>query len=223
MPKTQQSKLLRILENGQFRRVGGRKTRNVDVRIICASNRHLWDAVRDGHFREDLYYRIACLTVRLPSLRERIDDIEVLSRSLLEPVNEAMQKRFYLTDDAIARLKAYEFPGNIRELRNILFVAVTHNRQAEITGAKINQVIEQLTHGRHRQPADSNRGPQEAAVQAPTDRDSGGSAITSLEENEARHIAGLLERFDGNRRKVAESLAISERTLYRKLKKYALS
>lgn len=225
MPKAQQSKLLRILETGQFRRVGGRNTRKVDVRIICATNRHLWDAVREGHFREDLYYRIACLTVRLPSLRERIDDIEVLSRSLLDPVCQTMQRRFYLASDAIARLKAYDFPGNIRELRNILFVAVTHSKRAEISAEKIDQVIEQLTRGRSRQPGDQVRGPEEppAAVTRTPAEPEGREPIASLEANEARHISSLLARYGGNRRQVAQSLGISERTLYRKLKKYSLS
>ena len=83
LPLSQQAKLLRVLENGQYRRVGGRGDRKADVRIICATNRHLWDHVKAGRFREDLYYRIACLAVRLPPLRERIDDIRLLAPSLL--------------------------------------------------------------------------------------------------------------------------------------------
>jgi len=223
MPMAQQSKLLRILETGQFRRVGGRNTREVDVRIICASNRHLWDAVREGHFREDLYYRIACLTVRMPSLRERIDDIAVLSQSLLEPVGQTMQRHLSLSDDAIARLKAYNFPGNIRELRNILFVAATHSKQDEIDGAVVDQVIDQLTRGRATLSASGHTEADAVAGHpAPSSREDG-SSVVSLQGNEARHIASLLKRFGGNRRQVAQSLGISERTLYRKLRKYSLS
>ena len=94
LPMNQQAKLLRVLETGQYRRVGGRGTRKVDVRVICATNRHLWEAVQATSFREDLYYRIACLTVRLPSLRERLEDIPMLANSLLEPVSHTMRRRF---------------------------------------------------------------------------------------------------------------------------------
>ena len=106
LPLSQQAKLLRVLEDGQYRRVGGRGNRKADVRIICATNRHLWDHVKVGRFREDLYYRIACLAVRLPPLRERLDDIPMLAASLMEPISES--------------------------LRNILFIAATHSKQGEI-------------------------------------------------------------------------------------------
>ncbi len=225
MPMAQQSKLLRILETGQFRRVGGRSTREVDVRIICASNRHLWDAVRDGQFREDLYYRIACLTVRMPSLRERLDDIGVLANTLLIPVGQTMQRQLSLSEDAIQRLRAYDFPGNIRELKNILFVAATHSRQDELGGEVVNRVIEQLTRGRARHnpagPMAGSHGLQEQPDVASSGVES--PQVVSLQGNEARHIAELLKQFDGNRRRIAQSLGISERTLYRKLRKYSLS
>jgi two-component system response regulator AtoC len=225
MPKAQQSKLLRILESGQFRRVGGRNTRKVNVRIICATNRHLWDAVREGQFREDLYYRIACMSVRLPTLRERIDDIPLLARNLLEPVSRTMQRQLCLSEDAIHRLKDYDFPGNVRELRNILFVTATHSTSDEINGELVDQVIGQLQrshrdHDRDVAPAAAQIAP---AVDDSPVPDASASPEASLQEIEARHIAELLHRHDGNRREVAEALGVSERTLYRKLKKYGLS
>ena len=225
MPRPQQSKLLRILESGQFRRVGGRNTRKVNVRIICATNRHLWDAVRDGLFREDLYYRIACMSVRLPTLRERIEDIPLLARNLLEPVSQTMHRKFSLSEGALERLKEYDFPGNVRELRNILFVTATQSTDDEISGDLVEQIVGQLKQGHHHEhDAVSSHSavyvvPQTVASTAP------GAAPppqASLQEMEAQHIADLLNTHSGNRRLVADALGISERTLYRKLKKFGL-
>ncbi len=97
LPATQQAKLLRVLETGKFRRVGGRGTRKTDIRLICASNVHLWEAVQAGRFREDLYYRIACLTIRLPSLRERMEDIQVLANTLLHADLQLAETRYALS------------------------------------------------------------------------------------------------------------------------------
>ena len=226
LPMNQQAKLLRILETGQYRRVGGRGNRKVDVRVICASNRHLWEAVQAASFREDLYYRIACLTVRLPNLRERLDDIPVLANSLLEPVNLTMKRRFTLAPDALDRLKTYHYPGNIRELRNILYVAATHSTDETIHAGVIDTVIGQMARNQASTklsadesttppaPAESTDGSMQARV--------GGNGSRSLPDVEARHIRELLDHYAGNRRRVAEDLGISERTLYRKLKKYNL-
>jgi DNA-binding NtrC family response regulator len=218
LPLSQQAKLLRALESGQYRRVGGRKSRKVDVRVICATNRHLWESVSAGEFREDLYYRIACLSVRLPSLRERLDDIEVLAPDLLGPVGQTMNQRFTLTPAAIERLKSYDYPGNVRELRNILFIAATHSNAGEIDDAVIELVLRQLSHGRE------NQGRVAPAVDPPVATATPPPASTGngLQAVEAQHIAELLQQHNGNRREVAAALGVSERTLYRKLKRYHL-
>ena len=227
LPMNQQAKLLRILETGQYRRVGGRGNRKVDVRVICATNRHLWEAVQAASFREDLYYRIACLTVRLPNLRERLEDIPVLANSLLEPVNLTMRRRYVLAPEALDRLKTYHYPGNIRELRNILYVAATHSSDETINAGVIDTVIGQMARNQAspKPSADESATPP-APAESPvgplqTQMNSNGSS--SLIDVEARHIRELLDRYAGNRRRVAEDLGISERTLYRKLKKYNLS
>ena len=135
-----------------------------------------------------------------------------------------MQRQFRLSEDAIHRLKDYDFPGNVRELRNILFVTATHSMSDEISGSLVDQVIDQLKRS-HR---DHDRDAAPAAVQiAPAVDESpvphaSVSPEASLQEIEARHIAELLRRHNGNRREVAEALGVSERTLYRKLKKYNL-
>jgi len=221
LPASQQAKLLRVLESGEFRRVGGRKPRKSNVRIICATNRHLWEAVMNNTFREDLYYRIACLSVRLPSLRERLNDIPTLATNLLERVNHNMGRSFKLAPDAIDRLMSYHYPGNIRELRNILSVAATHGEQGSITGETIDRVIEHLNRTREqfRKDPGTDAPPREAAggIAEPA------ASTDSLQDIEARHIYDLLRRHAGNRKRVSAALGISERTLYRKLKRYGLT
>jgi two-component system, NtrC family, response regulator AtoC len=221
LPLSQQAKLLRALESGQYRRVGGRSHRKADVRIVCATNRHLWEIVTTGQFREDLYYRIACLAVRLPPLRERLDDISLLAPNLLEPVSCALSRRLSLTDEAIEQLKQYHYPGNVRELRNILFIAATHCSNGEIGAPLINETL--LQHSLNtEQPAGEAPG---NAVQARTAAGPSRAPVNAakLPDVEARHIADLLAQHNNNRREVAELLEISERTLYRKLKRYHLN
>ena len=222
LPLSQQAKLLRVLESGQYRRVGGKSYRMADVRIICATNRHLWDEVKTGQFREDLYYRIACLAVRLPPLRERLDDIQLLVPELLEPISNTMSRDFTVTADALDRLRQYDYPGNVRELRNILFIAATHSNSGEIDEATVDEVLK--IHARSRalaqpcpEPIETSSVKSDVATM-PTQQDTS----ASMEEIESQYIARLLEQFNNNRRQVAEALGISERTLYRKIKKYDL-
>jgi two-component system response regulator AtoC len=215
----QQAKLLRVLETGQYRRVGGRGVRKADVRVVCATNRHLWDRVKEGQFREDLYYRIACLAVRLPPLRERLGDIQQLAPTLLEPISNTMSRRFSLTVAALELLEQYDYPGNVRELRNILFIAATHSKNGEIDDDVIKKVFE--LHGQGKVPPCHPHSPEQQSADAvPQVAASGGAA--SLQTVEARHIAELLTQHNGSRRKVAQALGVSERTLYRKIKLYNL-
>ncbi len=217
LPLSQQAKLLRALEAGHFRRVGGRRLRSSDVRIICATNRHLWDGVKAGTFREDLYYRIACLAIRLPPLRERLDDIEVLASNLLENISETMKKKFMLQSGAIKPLRDYDYPGNVRELRNILFVAASRSQDVDIGAGLIAEVLGEHAHIRHQLAPETELKPRLDAA------DPAGGGLASLQEIEARHIAVLLRKHNNSRKQVAAALGISERTLYRKLRRYALS
>lgn len=228
LPLSQQAKLLRALETGQFRRVGGRRVRTADVRIVCATNRHLWEGVTSGQFREDLYYRVACLAVRLPPLRERLEDIRLLAPALLEPICCTAGRRLTLTDDAIEQLTHHHYPGNVRELRNILLVAATHCSNGQIDAAMIEAVLRQLSPSVSYPVAGNGVAAathaREAAPLAGTDDRSASPATgATLQELEAQHIAQLLTQHNQNRRKVASLLEISERTLYRKLKRYHLN
>jgi transcriptional regulator with PAS, ATPase and Fis domain len=224
LPLQLQAKLLRVLETGQYRRVGGHKTLKSNVRIICSTNRHLWERVLAGKFREDLYYRIACLNIRVPSLRERLDDITLLTENLLECAGRAMQRSYHLTDNAVQALVGYQYPGNIRELRNILSVAATHCSNGTINTDNIRQVMSQLTLARvqNLDVEDETTGAGKRASNASTEI-SDARGLTSLQAVEARHINELLNRCAGNRKQMAAELGVSERTLYRKLKRYELT
>ncbi len=224
MQISQQAKLLRVLESGQYRRVGGKKMRKANVRIICASNRHLWESVIAGTFREDLYYRIACLNIRLPGLRERIDDVPVVARTLLEGINRSMRCSYHLMPDAYEPLKAYRYPGNIRELRNILFIAATHSLNREINAAAIAAVMNNLPHCDEQIPGEVNEMNHLASAASPAALPVAGlEQPSTLKTIEKRHITGLLDRYKGNRKKVAAVLGLSERTIYRKLKVLGIS
>jgi len=219
LPASQQAKLLRVLENGEYRRVGGKKTRKVNVRIICATNRHLWEAVLAGKFREDLYYRIACLNIRLPSLRERLADVPVLAQKLLQGINRSMHSSYQLAPDALKQLMTYKYPGNVRELRNVLFIAATRSYDGRINAALIENVINNLPHciaSQLEELAEKNAAssvtPLAANVTGHNDD------LVTLKDIEAQHIKDLLEQFQGNRKMAADALGISERTIYRKLK-----
>lgn len=215
LPASQQAKLLRVLENGEYRRVGGKKTRKANVRIICATNRHLWESVIAGAFREDLYYRIACLNIRLPSLRDRIDDVPVLAKSLLKGINRSMHSSYDLLPDAYQHLKTYQYPGNVRELRNVLFIAATRSHNRRIDAALIDSVINNLPHCINADTSANSVVNQPDPEKVPAAETNGSKTLKDIE---AQHIKDLLDQYQGNRKKVADALGISERTIYRKLK-----
>lgn len=221
-----QAKLLRVLETGQYRQVGGRKQLQSNARIVCASNRHLWEAVLAGHFREDLYYRVACLNIQIPKLSERLEDIPLLSEKLLECASRNLQHDYSLTPEGVQRLTNYHYPGNIRELRNILEVAITRTSSDVIDNDTIQKAIFQVSRARehsHTGLHETVSPPLRTPLTGTAIGDAGHGENTSLSDVEAQHINVLLHRYDGNRREVASALGISERTLYRKLKRYRLS
>jgi len=210
-----QAKLLRVLETGEFRRVGGTQTLYAEVRIVCATNRDLLNEVGAGRFREDLYYRIACLTVALPSLRHRTEDIPLLAHALIERVARARHRQYEFTERALDWLQAQAFPGNIREMRNLLHAALAVSPDGRIDLPQLQQATPGTV--------------SPAAAELP--RRAGGSArpgpvlgqrSQALVDLEEQHIARLLREYGGNRCQIADALGISVRTLYRKLKRYGL-
>ena len=140
MPMEMQAKLLRFLQEGEVRPVGGNAIKHVDVRVVAATNRALERQIKNGAFREDLYYRLAVLTLSLPALRERAEDIEPLARFLLSRNEGEGLPTAKLSDDAIAALKASPWPGNIRQLQNELTRAAAFARDGLIEAADLELV-----------------------------------------------------------------------------------
>lgn len=217
LPASLQAKLLRVLETGEFRRVGGRKTLHMKARVICATNRNLGQDVDARLFREDLYYRVACLHIRVPRLRERLQDIPLLAEALLDRISLSLGQRVELSPDGQAELQGHHYPGNIRELRNLLNVAVAHSSNGKIGRTQIAAVSERMRSRRdHSVVVEEPAAPSHAETKPSAE-------IPSLRNLESKHISQLLKRHGGNRRQVAKVLGVSERTIYRKLRRYGLT
>ncbi len=219
LPLSMQVKLLHVLDSGEFRRLGDTATLKVDVRIITATNQNLMAMVADGSFREDLYFRIAGIKIDIPPLRERRMDIPALAEALIKRMcHRDKAERCHLTKTAMERLMGYDFPGNVRELLNILDQARALSPDGIITPEHIH--LGENHHSPHTAGKTLSTHPAPAARTATAAET---NAPRSLADAEARHIATLLERHDHNRHAVAEALGISERTLYRKIKRYKLN
>jgi len=190
IPLGLQVKLLRLLETGTYRRVGGVEPQHTSFRLIAATHRDLEQRVRDDLFRADLYYRLAAFPVRLPPLRERREDIPLLADSLLERLGCQHPQR--LAPDALECLVHHDYPGNVRELRNILERACLLSDGPAIERRHLPSSIR--TAGR---PA---------------------ANVSPLREAERRELAQLLATHAGTRRELAARLGMSERTLYRRLR-----
>ncbi len=212
LPLAIQAKLLRVLDSGEFRRVGGQQKYTVDVNVIAATNRDLGTLVAEGKFREDLYYRIAGIRVTVPPLRERRSDIVPLAQVLIKRLTRDSAVNYEMTNAAIEKLNAHHFPGNIRELSNVIQKAIAMSDDGVIDGKHI-----QFDHIPTKSRSASTASPAPEKGEAAVAQDS-----CSIADLEATHIASLLRAYKGNRRKVASVLNISERTLYRKINRYHL-
>jgi two-component system, NtrC family, response regulator AtoC len=189
--------LLRVLEARKFMRVGGVEPVEVDVRIVAATNRDLKKAVAAGTFREDLYYRLNVIPIHIPPLRDRREDIPLLTEHLLEQLGVETGRRIDgVSHDAMALLMSHDWPGNVRELRNILERAVV------IAAGSVLQAPELGLHPPSPTPTDERLG--------------------TLESVERRHIASVLEQTGGNITQAARILDIDRVTLYNKIKKFRL-
>ena len=195
-----QPKLLKALEEKSFRRLGDVRDRHVDIRLIASTNVDLEEAVRTKKFRDDLYYRVSTLTLRIPPLRERPEDIPLLARSILQNVCRRMGKaQVELNPEAEATLLKYHWPGNLRELANVL------------ERAMILQQGDQL-----------DAGALGLQVRLDTTPDSSG-ALLSLREMERLHVERVMQRTAGNVTEAAQILGMARRTLYDRLKALGLS
>jgi transcriptional regulator with PAS, ATPase and Fis domain len=203
LPLTSQAKLLRTLETGKFRRLGETRERHANVRLVCATNRDIQAMVKLGEFRADLYYRINCMQVELPPLRHRKGDLPELINYFLERAGF----RHGISEAAYEALLAYPFPGNMRELRNILERAMALARGARLDTQHL--------------PADVTH-PESMLEVHPVHAESDFVSCADHSHNEIKHLREVLHKHFGNRRLAAMELGIAERTLYRRLKAHGI-
>jgi transcriptional regulator with PAS, ATPase and Fis domain len=216
MPMQTQAKLLRILEDSRVRRLGGRAEFEVDVRVVAATNKAPDEAVRDGHLREDLYYRLNVFHIHLPPLRERKADIRAIAETLVADLNRKHECR--VADFSPAVLEAFEghnWPGNVRELRNVLERAVI------IAGEGTIELNHLPAFMQGRPGTAPPLAPSGEAAPAPVDNETIRFQIgTTVEDVEKGLILRTLEHTRNNKTRAAEILGISLKTLHNKLKEY---
>lgn len=206
MPIPLQAKLLRVLQEGRIRPVGSSVERSVDVRVLAATNRDLSARKADGTFREDLYYRLSTFQVRVPPLRERGEDLDLLAARFVEEFSARSGKRIRGFDtEAIQCLRRYEYPGNVRELRNAIERSVAFCSTEDIQLSDLPARIR------------SAAGPERRADDVIDSYANGEAALPTLAAVEDGYVRRVLESTGGNKREAARILGISRRTLYRRL------
>jgi len=198
MPVETQSKLLRVLQEREARRVGGRKSYKINCRIVAATNRKVDEAIKEGKLREDLYYRIGTIEVNIPPLRERIPDIVPLSEMFLKRyVAQAGRQVLGFTKNAQEKLKSYDWPGNVRQLQN------------EIQRAALMCEGEYIDH-------------QDLSIKSSAPQESPEPSLTLMEAMEFNTIKQVLKETGGNKLEAARRLGIGRQTLYNKIKAYSI-
>ena len=198
LPLGLQAKLLRVLQEGEIRRVGDQKTRRVDVRVLAATARDLAAEAAAGKFREDLFYRLNVVAIELPPLRERLEDIAPLARHFVARLAQRFGKPLTLSDATVAWLEQQEWRGNVRELENAIERAVVLSDRDAL------------------EPGDFAQAPR------PTPHAVTGTLSDVVESAETQAISDALKAVDGNRREAAKKLGVSLRTLFYKMSRYGL-
>ena len=202
MPLNLQSKLLRVIQEREFERIGSSSTINVDVRIIATSNRNLKEYIAAGRFREDLFYRLNVIPIYLPPLNERPEDVPLLAQHFIEKYNQENGKAVKRVDEGTMRLfMKYHWPGNVRELENLVERAVVTSKEEILTEDDF---------------------PTELALGKVGDDMPGLKVPMKLEEGSKYLILKTLEKFNGNKTRAAEALGITTRTIRNKLQEYQL-
>jgi two-component system response regulator HydG len=196
-----QSKLLRVLEDGEVRRVGESNSIRVDVRTLAATNRNLADLIPAGRFRQDLYYRLKVVTLEVPSLRERMEDVPLLAEHFLQRANARSARQRRLTQSALDHLAGYDFPGNVRELENLVEQAAALSPRDELL------------------PEDFPLRPLGGAALAAAERR---TLAEVVDDAERQAIQTALRRHGGDLARVASELRVSSTTLWRKMKRLGL-
>jgi DNA-binding NtrC family response regulator len=197
MPVSLQSKLLRVLNNGEFQPLGSTRTLRTDARILSSTNRDLQQMIRQGQFREDLYYRINVINVQIPPLRERLEDLPLLIDHFLERLGKRRRKGIHsVSSEVLQRLRCYDFPGNIRELDNAIEHAYV------LCAGNVIRVEDLPEHIREATKAQSRRLPP---------------------DSEEAIVRDTLRRTGGNRAKAARELGMHRSTFWRKLKRLGIA
>ncbi len=192
--QTVQPKLLRFLENGSFRRVGGTNELHANVRVLSATNKNLQEEARAGRFREDLLYRLNVFTIRMPSLKDHLEDVPLLVEFFLQKKSKSRQPK-KISKDALHALMLYNWPGNVRELEHVIERAII------LSSSDIIEAYD--LHLTDQQPEQQTKS-------------------FSLDDIEKQHIERVLKIFKGNRSKASDALGISQKTLYTKIKDYEI-
>jgi DNA-binding NtrC family response regulator len=207
-----QPKLLRFLETGEFRRVGGTTPLKVDVRVVSATNKNLQDEVQAGRFREDLLYRLNVVTIRIPPLKDRKGDIPALVDFFLKRKSKSRVQ--YVSPEAMQTLVRYDWPGNVRELEHVIEGAMVLCQSDTIVPKDlwVNAALK----------SESEAPPTPAPAPSQNGAPSGAEPNFSLEEIEKQHIMRALQHYQWNRVKASRALGITPKTLYLKIKKYGL-
>ncbi|NPV69846.1 MAG: sigma 54-interacting transcriptional regulator [Firmicutes bacterium] len=222
MSLSMQAKVLRVLEAREFERVGGTTTLKVDARILAATNRDLDAMVKQGKFREDLYYRLCVVPVIIPPLRERPDDIPALATAFVEEFNHVYSKGLRLSREVVNRLVQYCWPGNVRELRNTIEHAVLICEGDTLLESHLPAYMMGPRHtgGQGEERRDGRAGRDEAAAARPVTR---GKALKALvSEIEETAVREALEQANGNVSAAMQYLGVSRRTFYKKMSKFGL-
>jgi len=202
IPLIIQVKLLRVLQEQEFERVGGNETIKVDVRLIAATNRDLTKMVADGNFREDLYYRLKVITINVPPLRERMEDIPFLVNFFIKEFNDLHNKNVEgITKETLKLMLSYPWPGNIRELKNCIESMVVMSRKSVLEAEELPPEIRNYKIAEEKLEIELG---------------------TSMAEIEKRVIKEILEKVEGKRKEAARMLQIPLRTLQRKIKQFGL-
>jgi DNA-binding NtrC family response regulator len=202
-----QVKLLRVLQESEIRRVGGTRPIRVDARVLAATNRDLEHEVKEGRFREDLYYRLSVVTLRVPPLRERIEDLPLLAARALKHAEDAGARATTISEEALALLTRYDWPGNVRELENTIEHAALYARGSVITPDDLPEKIR-----KHSRSLERTSKTQAMFKDLPT-----------LDELERRYLLHVLQAAGGSRTRAAEVMGIDRRTLYRMAERHGIN
>jgi len=218
MPLELQSKLLQVLEQQEFVRVGGINNINVDVRIICATNKNLEEAIKKQLFRDDLFYRLNEITIYLPPVRQRLEDIPLLVNHFLERYSQLYNKEYYaLSPETISKLMRFSWPGNVRQLENMVKQVVVRGDESIIDDLILNNTAGSAHNTVDEKPE------SEAEVELANSYSLKKRVGAAVAKEEIKIIGSVLNKTNWNRRKAADLLEISYRSLLYKIKEYNLN